>query len=496
MHSLAKPLQTKPKGDFMKKIIPIALLTIGGILTGCTNLPQKTDYNLQRNVQAFKEDINDYCETAKINEISKLNKYTVAIKDDLEQNTLTDLSNGQSTIETQYENELNLLENQEMLEHNTSNQQEDNNETEELDADNLKNEEDYEQNSNTSNGKSQISTLYSLSNDINNSCDEFCVLKQNIQNAINETQCLIDKVQSKELELTREQRMFLTEQTSQLKKLGSELKNITTELNFNLSDIATIMNSNNQDIDNISLKYMIVLDNLINGNEMLQNGLNSLYLINSMMNVRTPIAPNNYGRILYGYQTNNNPPIIKDYYIDENNELKENTQTSEEENAQTEENVKTTAGLNPNIDTYGNANPNIDTFFNTAWLDNGFMNGGNPNMYAGGYGYNNGFYGGNNGVYGGNNNYIGSERNTTYSRELENNTPNVDTMEKRDLQKSTKKKFKLKKNLDTYKDENTPTIKERFSKIKINVQNFFQKFSRPNDKTENPVITDTEETEN
>ena len=125
----------------------------------------------------------------------------------------------------------------------------------------------------------QISTLFSLSSDIEDSCDDFCELKENITKAIAETQNLINKVQLKEIELTNEQRLFITEQAQQLKNLGRQLSNITTELSFNLSDLNTLMANNNQDMDNLSLKYLVVLDNLINGNEMLQSGLSSLNLI-------------------------------------------------------------------------------------------------------------------------------------------------------------------------------------------------------------------------
>ena len=51
-----------------------------------------------------------------------------------------------------------------------------------------------------------------------------------------------------------------------------------------------------------------------------------------------------------------------------------------------------------------------------------------------------------------------------------------------------KKQFKLNKNIDTYRDENTPTPAQRFSNIKDSVSNFFSKFRKPEkDKIKNPI---------
>ena len=54
--------------------------------------------------------------------------------------------------------------------------------------------------------------------------------------------------------------------------------------------------------------------------------------------------------------------------------------------------------------------------------------------------------------------------------------------------KKPKKKFKINKNIDTYRTDETPTVSARLTQIKNNISGFFNKFSRPEDEEiENPV---------
>ncbi len=370
----------------------------------------------------------------------------------------------------------------------------------------------------------QISTLYSLSADINDCCEDFTTLKQNLTNAIIETQNLIEKVNSKEIELTNEQKLLIIEQSKQLKDLGRKLSSITTELSISLSDINNLM-LNNENLDSLSLKYLIVLDNLVNGNEMLENGLHSLNLINNLFNTTTPLPPNNTGRILYGFRRNNEEPIIKDYLIDQNGNITENQQNQSDNNAnenadnesevakstnntnaandtnkENKKNIDTmqNSKLNTNIDSYRNHNQNIDSFFNTALLDNEFMYGNGYNAY--GAGMNNGL--GNGLIYGNainenmplNNNAMNLPNNNQYNN-FNNSTTNYGVLNNENTQQNENiiehqktnksKKFKFKNNIDTYKDANTPSLTTRFGKVKKSISNFFNKFSK---KTENQIL--------
>lgn len=391
-----------------------------------------------------------------------------------------------------------------------------------------------------------ISTLYSLTADVDEQCNQFCELKKQLNNAIIETQNLIDKVNNNEIELTNEQCMFLTEQSSQLKALGKRLTTATTELSFSVSDLGKIINTGGS-YDQLAMKYLLVLDNLYNGNDMLENGIYQLNMINQLMNMSAPVPGNNIGRILYGFRQNNNAPIIYDYLIDkdgnltqnqtnnadtDSNKTTNNNQTSEQsgknqndehitkdiikDNDETKSNNSTKRPrLTPNIDTYGNYKSNIDTFFNTALLNRYGMNGFNNGYGYGGYGGYGGAFGGlngfgnpmqnANGLYAGNgfgnaynpymaynnlnkNNYYAAPDNV-----LTNATDGVqnqlNTQDNQTAQnKVIKPKFKFTKNIDTYRDANTPTPKQRFAKIKSSVNSFFSKFKKPNkDDIKNPV---------
>jgi len=316
----------------------------------------------------------------------------------------------------------------------------------------LENEEDCCEN---------ISNLYSISCEIDNCCENFCTLKQNLTDAILETKTLIEKFKNEEIELTSEQRLSITEQAKQLKSLAKEFANTTTELTLNLSDLYSIINA--KDFDNLSLKYLIVLDNLVNSNEMLNNGLNSL---NTIKNIFTYNSDNNGAQISHEYQKNNEPPIIKNYDITKNGDVieKENINSPE-----TEVKITDTYKNNPfksNIDTFGNKNNNIDSFFNTAWLDNEFMYGN---------GYNNGIM---------NNGYVPYVQNqkSSENKTIPSVNSNTTTQQNEDLEKiKNKNKFKLQKNIDTYRDEKTPTVSAKLTIIKNSISNFFDNFKSEED---------------
>lgn len=490
----------------IKKILPIiALIGTSALVVGTTNndiTPKKE--NFINYINSFHEDVTSYASVNTSN-LTKtaLQKYALSIGDEELNNFLTDNLN---TLE-EVENNASLQENENEIEKINVYNSEDTVENIK-DIESSKNIENIENNissieNNIENDPEiqQISTLYSLSNDIEDSCGDFCELKEDIAEAIVETQNLIKKVQDKELELSPEQRLFITEQAQQLKNLGRQLSNVTTELSFNLSDINQIMTANNGNLDSLSLKYLVVLDNLVNGNEMLQSGLSSLNLINQMFNMNNSNIPsNNQGRVLYGFQQNNNPPIVKDYYIDENGNMIENNSNNQEEtkipfeNTPIEEektkNIDTykNSQLNSNLDTYNNNNlpHNIDSFFNTALLDNDFMYGNGYNGY------------GTNGMYGNLNPYNqyhnNNLNNTTNSDNQNTNTQQIENQE--NTPKKEIRKKRLKKNIDTYKDENEPDIKTKLGNIKSSISNFFKKFKKSDlqDNIENPIYrADNEE---
>ena len=412
------------------------------------------------------------------------------------------------------------------------------------DSSNTNTNEDIADNENISDedadeNSTQISTLYSLSSDIEDSCDEFCELKEEIVDAINETQNLISKVQSKEIELTAEQKIFISQQSEQLKNFGRRLSAVTRELSLSLDDLSTLTQNNVNNMDSLSLKYLIVLDNLINGNELMENGLQSLNMINSLFDINSNIEPNNRGRILYGFRRNNEQPIIKDYLIKEDGQIVENkpSNTSEnnedvdmnektdsttlEDNAidtQINDNIQNTNSINnsntlqntqtknslklsnvdtynnrrfnSNIDTYGNNFKNTDTFFNTALLDNEFLYGRGGYPYANNYMYNNpyamNYYNQNNELNSNTGNTNNDQNTTTNSVDSDNTT--LDKVQEKS-EKRNKKLNKLQKNIDSYRDENTPSLKSKFNKFKQSVSNFFAKFSVPKQKGqyENPI---------
>ena len=473
-----------------KKIIPIVTLLGASALIVGINMPEsEKKENISSHIDSFSQDVSNYVSANANLSATALNKYTLSLQENLDDIPSLDAlssdkteTNNETPKTTTVDDNNNIKTSDEIDDYdyteNIDNENEDNDGTQELEITPIEDEE-----------LSQISTLYSLSNDIESSCGEFCELKEQISNAIIETQNLIEKVQNNEIELNNEQRLFITEQAQQLKNLGRQLSSITTELSFNLSDLSQLMKTNNQNIDNLSLKYLVVLDNLVNGNEMLESGLSSLNLINQMFNMRSSGAePNNHGRILYGFQHNNNPPVIKDYYIDENGNVVENNiqnenDESQEENVTKNANIDTykNSNLTTNLDTYNNSNlnHNIDSFFNTALLDNEFMYGNNYGYGMNGYA--NPYM----------NHYQNYEKNTTSNGANQgNNTQNdVDNQNQTNQNNKEKKRFKLKKNIDTFKDENEPSIKTKLGNIKNSITNFFSKSKKMdlNDKIDNPI---------
>ncbi len=483
----------------MKKIIPIVtLLGVSCLLTGCNQTDSNVSNNsLKDNVNTFKTCLENYTNLRnnQLNQ-SKLNKYVLTLVEPIE---LNETINEDEEIDPEFnvDDDLSTLE---YLDEEPENAIPDEN-TNDIDDENkvAEQQEELEQNN-------QISTLYSLSNDIENSCDDFCELKEDLTDAIIETQNLLTKLQNKEVELTLEEKMFVTEQAMQLKNLGRQLSNITTELSINLSDLNEFMSTSNKDLDTMSIKYLLVLDNLINGNEMLKTGLSSLNLINNAFRMNNmQIPPNNKGRIIYGFQQNEEPPIIKDYLIDENGKVVENDadktkENNAENNETTETNTKSNidsyanTNLNTNIDTYRNNVQNIDTFFNTALLDNEFMYGN------GGYGYN-GF-----GMY--QNPYMGqyaqyeqNNRNTINNANNLNNTQHIENYNNAEhnntQRKKERKKIKITKNIDTYKDDNTPSLRTRWENIKQTFNNMFNASIKPKFKEiKNPVYRENIDTKN
>lgn len=334
----------------------------------------------------------------------------------------------------------------------------------------------------------EISPLYYLTNDINEYSEQFLNLKQNITSAINETESLLNKVNSGEISLTNEQKMMLKTQTDELKELAKTLARSTTELKIHLSDLNQMMLSDD-DLNSLSIKYLVILDNLANGNEMLENGLYTLRLINQLFNVHQ-IQPRINGAVMYGFQRKGEPPIYRNYNIidgkfvendNDNNNMNETNQNETSTNELNGDETKPQIQPRTNIDSYGNNYSNIDSFFNTALLDNqfmfganryganGFYNSYNPYVYnnMAGNNYNMPNYNPQNPVTNNNqNNTINGVENTLNTQNNVQNTM-VDNSQMKEKNKDNKKKrFRLSKNIDTYRSENTPSLSARIKNIK------------------------------
>ena len=436
----------------MKKILSlITIASLGVILsTGCESNLTKINKTTQSNINSFKE---DFSHSVVPTSATILNKYNVELENNLENDFLKDY-----TIQSEGNN---LNEMQELTDNKDISYQLTQDELEITDEE-LEEAETQDIEDCPECDDCEISTLYSLSNDISESCETFCELKTAISNAIIETENLIKKLQNNEIKLSAEEKMTISDQSRQLKVLGKQLSYSTSELAINLSDLASMFEDENGNLDTLNMKYLIVLDNLVNGNEMLYNSLYSLNTINLLL------GNNINGNMRYFYQRNNEPPIYKNYSID-NGEISENDQNIEQVDAENDTTVIDSYSnnkLKSNIDTYGNTRSNIDTFFNTAWLDNDFMygNGGYGMPYGGaGLGMRNSYY-----PYVENNQV--NNNNTTNGVNDSANTPQNDNVK---TNKKTKNKFKLQKNIDTYRDANTPTVSAKLTIIKDSISNFF-----------------------
>jgi len=79
--------------------------------------------------------------------------------------------------------------------------------------------------------------------------------------------------------------------------------------------------------------------------------------------------------------------------------------------------------------------------------------------------------------------------NTNYSVHNVENTQHNEQKQNITSTKKERKKIQLKKNIDTYKDENEPDIRTKLGNIKNTISGFFSKFKKSdlNDKITNPV---------
>ncbi|MBR2970018.1 MAG: hypothetical protein IKC49_03075 [Clostridia bacterium] len=428
-----------------------------------------TNNNINDNVKTFMSSVKDYISIANSPTITTLNKYMVSVENELDENKIENLDDSvqESLDDTNIENSLE----EDVLNEDIDVKDED------ITDDNISN---------------QISTLYSLSCDIESSCEDFCELKEELTNAIVETENMIKKIQDKELSLSTEQKMFVVEQSNQLKTLSRELTKLTNELSLQLTDLNDIATLGELDPDQMNLRYLVVLNNIMNGNELLTNSLLSLRMLNHMAYLNnTNTDGNNTAKILYGFQRNNEAPIIKEYEINEEGNISETTpevenDTEEDKSVDSYTNTK----LNTNIDTYGTNYKNIDTFFNTALLDNEFMYG------AGGYPMN--------GLYGMNpymnqynqytqlNDQIENDNQTNVLEEKNENIDKNNIKTQENISKN-QKKSKFTKNIDTYRNENTPDLRSRISNIKSSIKGFFSKISPEQDSIKNPIFRENED---
>ena len=178
--------------------------------------------------------------------------------------------------------------------------------------------------------------------------------------------------------------------------------------------------------------------------------------------------------------------VIIDYLIHENVEMTDNetNQTNQEnlENNNSTTDTYNQTNLTTNIDSYYSNNPkNIDSFFNTALLDNQFMYG-NGGLY-GGYAYGMNPYLNQYAQYEKNQNYNSANgvNNTNNTQNIENiPSDNVDEDGEK-IGNKERKKLNIKKNIDTYRDENTPDLKTRFNNFKQTISNAFGKIDPKND---------------
>lgn len=509
----------------MKKFIPlVSVLGLTSLLVCANTTPnhtlhndfyqdietfsKSTNLNLADNLENTKKYINNYA--VKLNipadatlvdtepEISESIDENFTLEDDLEEDsnneiidnnivptpdstTLDETDKTEETIEddtSNYDLDDEIIDDSdEMLDPNKN-----------IDNQEITNNNEIEDEGEISEEDEKIFTIYSLTKDIEENCNKYCEIKSLLTDTILETQTLINKIKKNEIELNAEERLFLNEQSNELKMLGHELTRNTNELNVYLKDINGYLTNENNDIDSVCLKYLLLLNSLTEGGNLMNSSLASLSMMNNIMRMTPQILPeNNTGRILYGFQRNNEPPVFKEYNIDQQGNIIENNienddklDTTEEVNGNVEEekNVDSYKNkkLKSNIDSYRNNYNNIDSFFNTALLDNEFMfgNGGMyqnsgfyPMMYGGNYGRNFGAY---------NNQYMQNYDhnigyNNSYGMNKDYNTQNVEQTKKQTKKKKSKS---LKKNVDTYRDDTTLNPKQRFQNLKMKIANLFK----------------------
>lgn len=463
----------------MKKIIPIiTLIGLGAALTGCNSVATIGTNDMEKTLSEIQEKSNHNNLTEQLVNLStKFKNYNITIDDTLDTNIPNTPESSDSTIS------IDGVVNDAETSH-TNTDHDIINETRETVDSNIKNDDiDTPGNQLTtdatqeSNNEQALSTLYSLSQDVSESCNDFCELKEEVAEAIQETKNLMKKIQNKEIELNDDQKLKISQQAMELKELARQLNRSTSALALQLNDIYSNFDTANNDVDSMTWKYFLILDSLANSNQMLAQSLSAVYNINGTMNRSLPF---NQGRISYGYQKNNEPPVIKDYIIEDgkmientaNNEASINANESNNNNLDTY-NLKSTPN---NLDSYGNEYSNIDTFFNTALLDNELY--GNTGMY----GYNN-LYNRQNKI-----NNINGTNNNTNSTTKDNNTPNMPQTSKQ----GTKKKFNIKSNIDTYRDQDTPTLSAKVNNLKQSINSFFGKIKSRKNNAENPIHKLTE----
>jgi len=475
----------------MKKFIPlVALLGLSLTATGCVGDDAKK-LNISENIKEFTTSVNNYSLFNDSKVSPTLNKYKLNIlqangdvfpiesvnntdnTQNIEQNTteefIDNTNNREEDLDIEFDPSNDNLD-EDFLFDGEENLNEEENTKQQISNDvinSIENElinDTLEIPENIDEGMAvtpldSLSTLYHLTNDIEQYSEQYLKLKNDLEDAISETERIMAKIRSKEITLTAEQKMMITNQSQQLKQLAQQLNKTTNILNFQLSEINELLNNN--DVNALPFKYYVVLNSIINGNDMLANGLATIYMINQLANANNLIA-SPYGRIMYGFKRNGEPVKTLEYEIIDGKLVEKSNQTdntqnenNEEVNAKVDEN-QNESKLKSNIDTYQTNYHNIDSFFNTAMLDNQFMFGGN--------GMGAGFYG----AYAP---YVNNNLNPVANNNAGNNNAE---------QPSTKDKKKFTKNIDTYRTSATPTLSMRIKKFKDN-------FRRKKPKATNPI---------
>ena len=172
----------------MKKLIPlIALSTAGFILTGCSNTSASTTKDFKDRILNFKNQVENYAViNTSASQQKVLDKYVMTIEETED-----------NEVPESFEN----TENDAIIEYidNDDTKDSENKKPQDEDLPEEENDETISESEMTdSNDTPDFSTLYSINNDISESCDDFCELKEEITEAILETQSLIEKVQNKE----------------------------------------------------------------------------------------------------------------------------------------------------------------------------------------------------------------------------------------------------------------------------------------------------------